>query len=67
MTAAEFGYNGPEYWVVRPVDARQFEVTDRHGKRVGTYPNAALAHKVRAEMEAKAMRSYLMAQRREAK
>lgn len=68
MTAAEFdAYSGPEYWVVRPVDDHQFELTDRHGTRVATYPTARLAHKVRIDKDAQAMRAYLRAQRRVAK
>jgi len=57
MTATQ--YTGPAYWNVKAQDEGVFDVEDMHGKRVGTYPNAELAHKVRKDLEKKAMRDYL--------
>ena len=38
-----------------------------HGTRVATYPSAELAHKVRKDLEKKAMRKHLAALRKAAK
>jgi hypothetical protein len=60
-------YTGPAYWLVNATSDRSFDLNDMHGQRVATYPNAELAHKVRKDLEKKAMRDYLKAQRKAAK
>jgi hypothetical protein len=60
-------YTGPAYWLVRATSETSFDVLDMHGKREATYPNAELAHKVRKGLEARAMREYMKAQRRDKK
>lgn len=67
MQSATSTYTGPAFWLVNATSESSFDVTDMHGKRVATYPNAELAHKVRKDKEATAMRKYLSAQRKGAK
>lgn len=55
-------YTGPAYWLVNATSECSFDLNDMHGERVATYPNAELAHRVRADLEKKAMRKYLAAQ-----
>lgn len=55
---------GPDYHLVNAIDFNSFEVTDNHGKRVGVYWSAELAHKVRKNADELAMRDYLKAQRK---
>ena len=57
-------YTGPAYWLVNATDERHFDLNDMHGKRVATYPTAELAHKVRKDLEKKAMRKHLAALRK---
>jgi hypothetical protein len=67
MQAATSTYTGPAYWLVNATSERSFDLNDMHGQRVATYPSAELAHKVRKDLEKKAMRKYLAAQRKAAK
>ena len=60
-------YTGPAYWLVNATSERSFDLVDMHGKREATYPSAELAHKVRKDKEANAMRAYLRAQKKGAK
>ena len=60
-------YSGPAYWLVNATSEHSFDLNDMYGQRVGTYPSAELAHKVRKDMEKKAMRRHLAAQRKEVK
>ena len=64
MQAATSAYTGPAYWLVNATSERSFDLVDMHGKREATYPSAELAHKVRKDKEAKAMRAYLRAQKK---
>lgn len=57
-------YTGPAYWLVNAVDTYSFELLDMHGKRVATYPSSELAHRVRKDLEKRALRDYLKAQRK---
>jgi hypothetical protein len=57
-------YTGPAYWLVNATSEHSFDLTDMYGKRVATYPNAELAHKVRKDMEKKALREYMKDQRK---
>lgn len=57
-------YTGPAYWLVNATGERSFDLNDMHGKRVATYPTAELAHKVRKDLEKKAMRKHLAALRK---
>jgi hypothetical protein len=66
-TATASNYTGPAYWLVNATDERNFDLNDMHGQRVATYPTAELAHKVRKDLEKKAMRKHLAAMRRAAK
>lgn len=61
------GYTGPAYWTVTATSERNFDLVDMHGQREATYPSAELAHKVRKDKEAKAMRAYLRVQKEGAK
>lgn len=54
-------------WLVNATSERSFDLVDMHGKREATYPSAELAHKVRKDKEAKAMRAYLRVQKKVAK
>ena len=67
MQAATSTYTGPAYWLVNATSERSFDLVDMHGNREATYPSAELAHKVRKDKEAKAMRAYLRAQKKWAK
>lgn len=67
MQAATSNYTGPAYWLVNATSERSFDLLDMNGKREATYPSAELAHKVRKDLEKKAMRKYLAAQRKGAK
>lgn len=67
MQAATSTYTGPAYWLVNATSESSFDLNDMSGRRVATYPNAELAHKVRKDLEKKAMRAYLKAQRKVAK
>lgn len=67
MQATTSTYTGPAYWLVNATSERSFDLVDMHGKREATYPTAELAHKVRKDKEAKAMRAYLRAQKKGAK
>lgn len=67
MQAATSNYTGPAYWLVNATSEFSFDLNDMHGQRVATYPNAELAHKVRKDLEKKAMRKYLKAQKKAAK
>jgi hypothetical protein len=67
MNSTQNTYTGPAYWLVNATGDRSFDLVDMHGKREATYPSAELAHKVRKDKEAKAMRAYLKAQRKAAK
>lgn len=67
MQVTQSTYTGPAYFLVNATSERSFDLTDMHGERIATYPNAELAHKVRKDMEAKAMREYLKAQRKAAR
>lgn len=60
-------YTGPAYWLVNGTSESSFDLTDMRGKRVATYPSADLAHKVRKDLEKKAMRAYLSAQKKAGK
>ena len=60
-------YTGPAYWLVNATSERSFDLNDMHGTRVATYPSAELAHKVRKDLEKKAMRKHLAALRKAAK
>jgi hypothetical protein len=67
MQTATSSYTGPAYWLVNATSDRSFDLVDMHGKREATYPSAELAHKVRKDMEKKAMRAYLRAQKKAGK
>ena len=67
MNGTTSSYTGPAYWTVNATSERSFDVVDMHGARVATYPNADIAHRVRKDLDAKAMRAYLRAQRKAAK
>lgn len=67
LTSTKADYTGPAYWLVNATDERSFDLNDMHGKRVATYPSAELAHKVRKDLEKKAMRKFLAAQRKASK
>lgn len=67
MQAATSTYTGPAYWLVNATSKSSFDLVDMHGKREATYPSADLAHKVRKDKEAKAMRAYLQAQKKAGK
>ena len=67
MQTSTSTYTGPAYWLVNATSESSFDLNDMHGKRVATYPNAELAHKVRKDMEKKAMRAYLRAQKKAGK
>jgi hypothetical protein len=60
-------YTGPAYFVVNATSEHSFDLNDMHGKRLATYPSAELAHKVRKDMEKKALREYLKAQKKAGK
>jgi hypothetical protein len=60
-------YTGPAYWLVNATSEYTFDLNDMHGNRVATYSNAEMAHRVRKDLEKKAMRKYLAAQRKAAK
>ena len=60
-------YSGPAYFLVNATSESSFDLSDMHGRRVGTYSSAELAHKVRKDMENKAMRKYLAAKRKAVK
>ena len=66
MTTAS-NYTGPAYWLVNATSERSFDLVDMGGNRVATYPNADIAHRVRADKEKQAMRDYLKAQRKTGK
>lgn len=67
MQATTSTYTGPAYWLVNATSESSFDLVDMHGKREATYPSAELAHKVRKDMEKKALREYLKVQRKAAK
>lgn len=67
MQATTSTYTGPAYWLVNATDERSFDLNDMHGNRVATYTTAELAHKVRKDLEKKAMSAYLRAQKKGAK
>ena len=67
MQTATSTYTGPAYWLVNATSESSFDLSDMHGQRVATYPSAELAHKVRKDKEAKAMRAYLRAQKKAGK
>lgn len=67
MQATTSTYTGPAFFLVNATSERSFDLTDMHGARIATYPNAELAHKVRKDMETKAMRAYLKSQRKVAR
>ncbi len=67
QAATSSNYTGPAFWLVNGTSEYSFDLTDMHGKRVATYPTAELAHKVRKDLEKKAMRAYLRAQKKVAK
>ena len=57
-------YTGPAYFLVNATSEHSFDLNDMHGKRLATYSNAELAHKVRKDMEKKALREYLKSQKK---
>ena len=57
-------YTGPDFHTVNARDARQWDVTDNHGKRIGTYPSSDMAHRVRNDADKLALRAHLKAQRK---
>lgn len=61
------GYTGPAYFLVYATSEHSFDLKDMHGNRVATYPSAERAHKVRKDMEKKALREYLKAQKKAGK
>ena len=60
-------YTGPAYFLVNATSEHSFDLNDMHGKRVATYPNAEMAHKVLKDMEKKALREYMKAQKKAGK
>lgn len=67
MQATTSTYTGPAYFLVNATSESSFDLSDMRGNRVATYPNADLAHKVRKDMEKKALRDYLKAQKKGAR
>lgn len=53
------GYTGPDYHTVNARSPNEWDVHSNKGKKLGTYPNAELAHRVRKNADQQAVKAHV--------